>query len=510
VTGPGRIRTAADFGGGEVACDVAVVGSGAGGAVVAAELAEAGFAVAVFEEGGHHPTEAFTTDAMAMARKLYRDGGVSTTLGRPPVAFSEGRCVGGSTVVNGGMAWRAPERVIDRWRREHAMPGFTPEALVPWFERVERFLSVSTQDADSIGRDQHLMRAGAERLGWRVIDNRRAQVHCAGCNTCMFGCPTGAKQSTLVSYLPRAMRFGADVYADCRVDRVVFRGERAVGLRGHVVGDGGRSRRPFSVEAGAVVVACGGIQTPALLARSRVRSPSGRLGKGLTLHPGAQVTAVFDEPVRGWEGVHQAYQVREFEREGIILAAVNVPPALVARSLPLVGAELGAAMEAYGNMVTAGVLVEDTTEGQVRVVGGRPVPVYRMSGLDAQRLTRAVTLLAELLFAAGARRAYLPFASVPVVPGAEGLAGLRSTTVPKEAIEVITVHLMGTASMGGDPRRHVCDEFGRVHGRTALHVADASLFPGPVAVNPMETIMALATRCAARIIEDGAPATRLP
>ena len=499
----GRIFDRTTVRGGELEGDAVVVGSGAGGAVAAAELAEAGLSVIVVEEGPYQPTEAFTGDDLAMVRQLYREGGLTAALGRPPIQYAEGRCVGGSTVINGAMAWRTPERVIERWRRDQGLPGFTPERLEPWFERVERFLSVSGQDPGSIGRDQELLRAGAEKLGWRVVDNRRAQGHCGGCNRCLFGCPSRAKQSTLVSYLPRAMAFGAEVYADSRVSAVRRRGGRAAGVTGAVLGGDGGPPRPFSVSASAVVVAAGAIQTPALLARSGVRSPSRRLGHGLALHPGAQLTAVFDEVVEGWKGVHQAYQVRQFEDDGVIMAAVNLPPSLVARSLPLHGAALGRAMEDYPRMVTAGVLVEDTTTGRVRTVRGRPVPTYPVSDRDLRRVVDAIGRLGELLFAAGARRLYLPFGDGGrVVDGVDGLARATRDLPPRRSFELLTVHLMGTAAMGGDPRRHVCDPLGRVRGTPGLYVADASLCPSPVGVNPMETIMMLASRCAVAVGED--------
>lgn len=490
------IRSGGDLGRTPLECDVIVVGSGAGGAVAAAELAEAGLQVVVLEEGPHVDTSEFTGDDLAMVRQLYRDGGVTVALGRPPIQYNEGRCVGGSTVINGAMSFRTPERVIDRWRREHAMPDLTPASLEPAFDRIERFLSVSTQDPESIGRDQELMRLGAERKGWKVIDNLRAQVHCAGCNRCVFGCPTGAKQSTLVSYLPRAMAFGAEVYADCRVEAVEFRGKRAVGVRGHTPAGA------FTVRARAVVVACGAIHTPSLLVRSGVRSPSGRIGHGLTVHPGASLVAVFDEVVEGWKGVHQAYQVREFEDEGITLAAVNLPPALVARGLSLSGAALGEAMEDYPRMVTAGVLVEDTTAGRVRTFKGQPVPTYDVTETDVARVTRSIALLAELLFAAGARRIYLPLGSSEPLRSVDEAVRLVDDLPPKDQMHLFTVHLMGTAAMGGDPLRHVCDPHGRVRDAVGLYVADASLIPSPVGVNPMETIMALAARTAATVLED--------
>lgn len=483
----------------EVGCDVVVIGSGAGGAVTAAELAEGGLDVVMVEEGSHHRTESFGPDAGKAVRTLYRDGGAQMALGLPPVTFAEGRCIGGSTVVNGGMSWRTPEKILERWRREDAVEG--TDDLQRHFERVERFISAGHQDPWTVGRDNELLREGADRKGWRVIPNIRNQLHCAGTNNCAFGCPTGAKRSTLVTYVPRALSFGARVLSDCRVERVLFKGKRAVGVEARVVGADDRPGAQVIVRARAVVVAAGAVQTPGLLLRSGLRSPSDAIGKGLTLHPNAKVAAIFDEPVEGWKGVHQAYQVREFQDEGYLMAAVNIPPSMLAMSLPHWGPGLRDIMAAYDRTVIAGILVEDTTSGSVRLVGGRPVAFYALSDLDADRIVRGTSLLCELLFAAGAKRVVLPFEGVPDLHGPDDVKRLFAQKIPKSAMEVVTVHVMGTARMGEDRRRHVCDSFGRVHDTDGLWVSDASLFPSPIGVNPMETIMALATRNAERLLE---------
>ena len=382
-----------------------MVGSGAGGAVVAAELAEAGLDVIVLEEGGYHPSATFTAEATSMIRRLYRAGGAQTTIGSPAISFSEGRCVGGSTTVNGGMCWRTPEAVLRRWATEHDVAAIGPEQMAPYFRRVERFVAASGQDPESIGADQRLLREGGERLGWAVLPNIRNQVHCGGCNNCILGCPTDAKRSTLVSYIPRALGFGARLYADCRVEQVVMQGKRAVGVRGRVTAAGGHAGAPFTVRARRVVLAAGAIQTPAILLRSAVRAPSGQIGRNLTLHPNAAVAALFDAPVNGWQGVHQAYQVRQFQDEGLIMAAVNLPPGLLAMAVRRYGAGLGAVMRQYNHIVTAGVLVEDTGAGQVRLLPNKePAAFYNLAEQDARTLLRGTALLAEALFAAGARR----------------------------------------------------------------------------------------------------------
>jgi choline dehydrogenase-like flavoprotein len=483
-------------------CGVVIVGSGAGGATMAAELAAAGVDVVVIEEGGYHPTESFTAAAGRAARTLYRDCGAEIAWGRPPVLFSQGRCVGGSTVVNGGMSWRTPARVLDHWAREDNVAAIAEQDMEPFFRAVETRISVGHQDPETIGTDMRLLKAGADAKGWKIIPNLRNQLHCAGSNNCTNGCPTGAKRSMLVTAIPRALHRGARLYADCRVERITTARGAVTGVRARFVRPGGRPGPRLTVRAPVVVVAGGAVQTPALIAHSGLRSASGQLGRNLTLHPNAKVIAFFDQEVLGWQGVHQAYQVREFIDEGILLTSVNVAPSLIAMTLPGHGRQLGEVMADYNHMVIGGCLIEDTGAGRVRHVPGVGAHVtYQITNHDAARVVRGVQLTAELMFAAGARRVMLPFAGAPVVPDTPALRNLLTRPVDTRSLELFTVHLMGTARMSDDPRRGVTDSYGAFHGVPGLFVADASLFPGPVGVNPMETILALATRNAQRLID---------
>ena len=184
--------------------DAIVVGSGAGGAVAACLLAEAGLDVLVLEEGGLHKTESFSTDVLAMMRALYRDFGSSMILGKPAIIFVEGRCVGGSTVINGGMCWRTPQRILERWEREERLPDIGPKAMEPVFAEVEREMNPETQQPDTLGVHNTRFAEGARKLGWHPRENLRNMRRCAGLNNCAFGCPTGAKQSMLVTYLAAA------------------------------------------------------------------------------------------------------------------------------------------------------------------------------------------------------------------------------------------------------------------------------------------------------------------
>jgi choline dehydrogenase-like flavoprotein len=306
----------------------------------------------------------------------------------------------------------------------------------------------------------------------------------------------------LVTAVPRALARGARIFADCRVERVTRSGNKVTGIEGRFIRPGGHRGPRLFIRSAAVVIAGGAIQTPALLGRSGLKSRSGQLGRNLTLHPNAKVIAFFDEEVTGWHGVHQAFQVREFAAEGILITAVNLAPSLIALTLPAHGRELGDLMADYNHMITAGCLIEDTGTGRVRNIPGLgPQVHYQITDEDAARVVRGVALTAEVMFSAGARRVLLPIDGAPEARDPAEVSRVLARPVLKRSIELFTVHLMGTARMSEDPGRGVVDSYGAFHGVRGLFVADASLFPGPIGVNPMETILALVTRNAHRMIE---------
>ncbi len=479
--------------------DVLIIGSGAGGATMAAELAEAGFDVAVVEEGNYYTTDYFSADTSKMLRTLYRDAGATVAVGNPPVLYQEGRVVGGSSVINGAMSWRTPDRILADWQSDLGLDEFALAKLEPYFERVERRISVGYQDPHTIGRDNALLKEGAEALGWETIPNLRNQVHCAGSNNCAFGCPTGAKQSTLVTYIRRALHFGAKIYTQTRVDKLTFKRKKVTGATATVTTSEGKKKK-VKFHAKIVVSSCGSIHTPSLLMRSGLKHPE--LGKNLSLHPNCKVTAIFDEPVRGWEGVHQGFQVREFSEEGIFFAAVNIPPSILALSLPFKGKKLGSIMERYDRMLIAGLLTEDSTRGSVKnMPGGTPQAFYDLNDQDFSLIQTGLSRLGKLLFKVGAKEIILPFEGAPICTDQRSLDDAVARAKKKHA-EVVTVHLMGTAKTSRHPNRGVVDSFGRVHDTSGLFVADASIFPGPIGVNPAETIQALSTHHAAYIIDN--------
>ena len=483
----------------EERCEALVVGSGAGGAVAASELAEAGWDVLILEEGGHYTTKDFSIHPREMIPKLYRDGGSAVIWGKPNIYFSEGKCVGGSTVINGGMCWRTPEKILARWASE-GIAEITAEKMAPHYERVEKYINVAHQDPESLGRDNEIFVEGCRKMGWSVTPNRRNQIHCAGSNTCIFGCPTGAKQSTLVSYIPRARNFGARLLPRVRVEKILFKGGRAAGIEGKFTRQSDTPGEKLIVHADTVLVAGGASQTPALLLRSGVRHS--QLGKNLLCHPNVKVIGLFDEDVSSYKGVHQSHQCHHFFDEGMILAIAGVPPALVAMGFPYFGKQSADLMMHYNNMVFAGGLVEDTGSGHVKVLGnGQPLMRYDINAADTRTAIKVAARVSQVLFAAGAKKCYLPFFGLDAIDTMDEAKKLEAADIPAKHIELLTVHIMGTARMGPDEKRCVVGDYGEVYGHKGLFVCDASAFPGAVGVNPMETIMALSDRFARHLAD---------
>lgn len=484
--------------------EVVVVGTGAGGAVVGAELAEAGFDVLFVEEGGYHRTETFEPTLRSALPRLYRDAGATVILGEPSIPYAEGRCVGGSTVINGAMSYRPPEHILERWAADAGAPDLSPQGLDAAFLRVEERIHASPQDPVSIGGDNRIQRQGAERLGWRYSENPRSQDHCVGANACVTGCPTGAKQSTLVSYMPRALAHGARCLTEVRVDQLLIEGGRCVGVAGRAMNPHTRRRdRKVIVRARAVVVAGGAVQTPTLLLRHGLGRPSRQLGRNFLCHPNAKMVGLFPYEIQGWKGVSQAGQIRELQDEGVVLGINFIPPGIVAVAIDAIADASWQTMSRYNHMVVGACLVEDSTSGRVhRAPFGHAVPRYDINEYDRDRFIRGSLAMAELWFEMGAEAVAMPFRDAPIVHSMDAVRALDLDRIRRRDLELFTVHLMGTARMGARANSSVIDLSGEVWDLPGCYVSDASVFPTAIGVNPQVTIMAMATRIAGRMIQD--------
>jgi choline dehydrogenase-like flavoprotein len=464
--------------------DVCVVGAGAGGAVVAAEMAEGGARVVLLEQGAEHATDDFTARPPEMLARLYRDGGQTLTLGNPPIGLPLGRGLGGTTVINSGTCFRTPPNVLDRWARDFGLE-LDEQSLRPCFERVERSLSVSEVTPALAGANAAIARRGAERLGWSHGYLSRNARGCVGSGVCAYGCPTAAKQHTGITYVPRARAAGAAIVTGADVRAITVRAGRARGVEARLA-DGTRLR----VDAATVVVAAGTIHTPLLLERNELGRGSGQLGRNLSLHPATAAFALMDEVVDMARGVPQSLYVDEFAADGIMLEGIAGPPAHVAMALPLTGRRHAEAMASYRQLAQFGLMVSDSSRGHVRTFAGRPLIRYDLHDADVARFRAGIARLEQLFVAAGAREVHLPLP-----------AGVRPEAARRRDLKLMAFHPLGTARADARPSHGVVDGDLALHGVEGVYVADGSVVPSALGVNPQLTIMALATRLAFHLLD---------
>ncbi len=491
---------------GGVDCDVVIIGSGAGGAAAAATLAEAGLDVLVLEAGGHYTRDDYPEGLDAIA-ELYREGGLTIAAGRPPIPVPVARVVGGTTVINSGTCFRAPDEVLEDWRTRYGVSW--ARELDAEFAEAEEFLRVTPLDPERMGRNGQLAMEGAAAIGASGGPISRNAGNCVQCSSCPFGCAIDAKRGMHVSYLPRAVATGARIRANVEVDRVLVEHNRAVGVEATVVPAMREEVRPrrvgrdercsrcartFVVRARkAVIVAGGALGTPELLLRSGLGG--GQVGRNLHIHPACWVGARYEEEVRGWEGVMQSYYVDQWESERILLEATFTPLAFGGAWLLGAGRSHQEAMLGFGHIGSIGVHLSDESAGRVGL--GTPGSLrasYKLTADDARRLAFGIARAAEVHFAAGAVEVYPNISRVGVLkPG--DLAQFEATTFKPAELRLEAFHPMGTARIA-DPGEGVCGADGAVNGTAGLYVADASLFPTSVGVNPMMTVIAFAKRVA--------------
>lgn len=478
-----------------VDCDVVVVGTGAGGAVVGRELAEAGLAVVFVEEGRYFDRSEFSGRSFQMQQRLYRRGGSTFSVGNVGIPIPLGQTVGGSTTVNSGTCYRTPDRVLREWQRELGLSELGPEELAPYFERVESVLGVDHAKPEHLGGNGRVIARGCDALGFtRHGPLKRNAPACDGQGVCCFGCPTDAKRSTNVSYIPLALRAGAEVFSSARMTRVIVEGGRARGVVARTE-DG----HTLTVHARAVVIACGSIMTPLVLGAQGLGQRSGQLGKNLSIHPACGVLAEFAEQIMPWKGIPQGYSIEELHEEGILYEGATVPLEMTMSMSQLIGPELIRLAESFDHVASFGFMVEDTSRGSVREVLGQPVIQYWLQDKDVAHIKRGVDVLAQIFFAAGATAVHTPIAGFDVLASEADLAKLRRAKIRAWDLDLSAYHPLGTARMGRDPQSSVVGPDHELHDCAGLYVVDGAAVPSALGVNPQVTIMALATRAAEKI-----------
>ncbi|MBI2890289.1 MAG: GMC family oxidoreductase [Nitrospirae bacterium] len=480
--------------------DVIVVGSGAGGGVVAGELAEAGHSVAVLEEGGFWKAEDFNEIEIDSFPRVAAWGGFTTT--PEGVILSYGRCVGGGTVKYWADSFRLPADRYALWKDRYGIG----DEFYSYYDRVERNIHVEVAPEYLFNEQNRRYREACRLLHWEGAAVPQARKNCTSSGYCTLGCPYNRKQSMLVTYIPRASLAGAKVFANCRVDRVLVEDGRATGIAGTLLdAQTDVPIHPIEIRAKAVVVSAGGLGSAGLLLRSGLRHP--RLGKQLFLNPNYFVVGRFDEEMNSHRNIPSPFAVHEWRQTrtdargryvegGYLILPGFLHPGTLAALAPGIGDALVDFMGHYDRYGLTLSILDDEVGGTVELDGrGREVPHYRISKPDELKARDYLRKTAALFFAAGAREVWLMDLRGTHIQNAAQIDDIVNGVRIEECL-AIGPHIMGSVPMTANPESGVVDLEGETREVKGLYVADGSVFPTSLSLDPSLTIMATATKVA--------------
>jgi len=479
--------------------DVVVVGAGPGGSAAARQLAAAGMKVVVLEEGP--TTSRFRPNFGQTMRYHMQEGGGMVAQGSAIVPIAAGRGIGGGSLINSAICFRTPDYILDKWVSLLGDERYSPAALAPIFDELEELLGIGPVTEETAGKNNELIVRGTKIKGYPGGLIRRNTPFCQGCGLCNYGCPINGKASVNFNLLPEAVNDGAVIQADVKVDRVLVEGGRAVGVSG--VAHHPDTREPggrVTVRAPRVVLSCGAIGTPRLLHLTGIADVVGPgVGDGLHLHPGNAVMGVCEEDIYLWKGATQGAFFEDPERlPGVLPHAFTAPPEATAVTLlPMMG-DMKSAFELMPKLCGMVVMISDKGEGSVGAFSdGRARITYSFDKNDVERIKAGMVATAEVLLAGGAKQVFGIVHGTGFCDTAEELEAQLSDRSIRD-FTLYASHPMSTVRMGRD-----LDAGGQSVGLPGLYVADASVFPTALGVNPQVTTMTMGTVIGRSIAEAG-------
>ncbi|MBE2245972.1 MAG: GMC family oxidoreductase [Candidatus Competibacteraceae bacterium] len=464
--------------------DYIIIGTGAGGAPVAAELARKGKSVLIIEKGGLVQIE---SPGKVLEKNYVSQGFVSTLNGSTLMVFA-GQTVGGTTSVNSGTSLNPLPECLSEWD-ECWGTHFSDGLLQPFLERVKEDIHICVPGEDVLSESSRLFREGMSRIGRHdtYILPRNIQ-QCKGSGRCAFGCPKGAKQSTDLAYLPQAIQHGAKLFHQTEALRIKD-GKKNV----EVLVDHCGVQRTF--KAKKLIIAAGALFTPSLLRKNKLGSNFSRAGYHLQIHPATKVFAHFPNHYVGFAGIPQGMGYRMPAPSRVTLEGIHTPKSLTAPIISVGGKRFNEWMSRIESLASFGLMVRDRATGRVIYISGQPYLQYHLHPDDATDIASGLRVIAEAFFAAGAERVLMPYGGVSPIEMKAPDELNRIPQIHSRHIMLSGFHPLGTAGIG-----RVVDDTLKLFGSENIYICDASVLPSSPGVNPQVTVMALSLRLADHLI----------
>jgi len=479
---------------------VAVIGSGAGGAVVAYTLAAAGMEVLLIEEGANLTLDSCNPFSQAEMEGKYRNGGITAALGKTKVQYVEGRCVGGGTEINSGLYHRTPKQILENWQKEYQVEDLSEADLIPHFQYCEEAVSVSYLPGEaplaSLKLDE-----GAKKLGWESLEVPRwfkydqvEALRSSGENPSKNpNKNSGKKQSMTETFIPRAIEQGCKLLTETWVKSIK---QQAKTWQLQAIS----KSQPIVIEAESLFICGGAIQTPALLQRSGINR---NIGKSLQMHPTVKAIARFQDSINSLDMGVPVHQVKEFLPRFSMGCSISSQSylALAMNDHPEYAWEVDDFWQRMA-IYYAAIASESIGKGTVTTLPGfrDPLVRYHISRDGLRVLAEALTKLCQLLLEAGAAAIYPSITGSKRITKSSDLASIPEF-LTASLTNLITVHLFSSCPMGENRQICATDSFGKLHGFENLYITDASLLCTALGVNPQGSIMAIARRNALHFLQ---------
>ncbi|MBI4244892.1 MAG: GMC family oxidoreductase [Planctomycetes bacterium] len=465
-----------------IKCENLVVGSGAGGAVTAWFLSKKGKDVLLVEEGPFVKMKGEDSSVSNYFPSVWRNGGIIPIFGTAKFVFAEGRCLGGSTMLNSGLIHRIPPDIADEWGKQFKITEFSFESMQKHHDVIEKRMNISVVN-NSANIAHQMFKEGAEKCKFTGLS-----VPVAGELKDGFF----HKKNMQNTFLKDAVEYGLKIITDCCVDKMICRGSSASEVRCTYTDIKGNKLQLY-IEFDRLYLCAGTIHTALLLRRSGFTKS---VGENIHFHPTLRVVTEFDRPINAHTYEMPSFQVKEFAPD-ISMGASVVAPSYLAVGLSANWNSNKGFIERFRNMGIYYVMIRCKAQGSVRnapFLNSSYIVRYSLNGADLNNLSFGFAKLCELLFAAGAKRLF------PSIDGSEPFSDNKMSSqyltqnLPLSRLNLMTIHSFSSCPIGEDLNRCPVDSFGKVRSLNNVFVNDASLLPSSPGVNPQGPIMAIALR----------------